>query len=375
MPQWIHNRAEHILAKNPSMPKSKAFAIATQQSHAVGKSPKGYGTVEGRREAKAKYPTPKDDKKMANPSSLDSLKLAAFVGELVTLTTITKVAVPDEDERSEEGKRRTAARGAVIGGTGALGGLASQLGLARILSSTPTAGDAEMFGKLQQNSPAPIIHPRDMSVKLGPFLSKVLERHAPIPEIEAEAANTIRGGLYNNAAFLPGKSSLVSIGGPDGKRAIVLGEGMPQHPSILSHEMGHADIDNYRAGRLLQGRLSSTMGTLAGRSALSGGAVGGSIGALTGLSDNEKIRALGRWAPMIMGAPQLAYEGGASLLGLARMRRAGASGVELRRAAGHLLPAWGTYAAPKIVGTGAAHLGQTLTTSAPEAPVDYGNTL
>jgi hypothetical protein len=37
MPAWIHNRAEHILAKNPSMPKGEAFAIATQQSHAVGK--------------------------------------------------------------------------------------------------------------------------------------------------------------------------------------------------------------------------------------------------------------------------------------------------------------------------------------------------
>jgi hypothetical protein len=48
MPKWIHDRAEHILAKNPSMPKSEAWAVATQQSHAVGKTPKGYGTAEGR---------------------------------------------------------------------------------------------------------------------------------------------------------------------------------------------------------------------------------------------------------------------------------------------------------------------------------------
>lgn len=75
MPQWMHDRAEHILAKNPSMPKSQAFAIATQQSHALGKSPKGFGTPEGRRTAKAKFDTPRDDKKTANPGGLKSPRL------------------------------------------------------------------------------------------------------------------------------------------------------------------------------------------------------------------------------------------------------------------------------------------------------------
>jgi hypothetical protein len=77
MPAFIHNRAEHILAKNPSMPKSEAFAIATQQSHALGKSPKGYGTADGKATAKAKYQTPGDDKKTANPGHLESPKMAA----------------------------------------------------------------------------------------------------------------------------------------------------------------------------------------------------------------------------------------------------------------------------------------------------------
>lgn len=67
MPEWIHSRANHIQAKNPDMPESEAFAIATQQSHALGKSPKGYGTSEGRHEAKAKYDTSSDDKKTADP--------------------------------------------------------------------------------------------------------------------------------------------------------------------------------------------------------------------------------------------------------------------------------------------------------------------
>lgn len=69
MPQWIHDRADHIRRKNPGMEKSQAFAIATQQSHAAGKSPKGYGTPEGRREAKRKYDEPKRSYvQTANPS-------------------------------------------------------------------------------------------------------------------------------------------------------------------------------------------------------------------------------------------------------------------------------------------------------------------
>ena len=51
MPAWIHDRAEHLLAKNPSMDKSTAFAIATQQGHKLGKNPKKYGTKEGKQEA------------------------------------------------------------------------------------------------------------------------------------------------------------------------------------------------------------------------------------------------------------------------------------------------------------------------------------
>lgn len=59
MPEWIHNRAMHILAKNPEMGKSQAFAIATQQGHATGHTPKDFGTSKGKHEAKAKYDEPK----------------------------------------------------------------------------------------------------------------------------------------------------------------------------------------------------------------------------------------------------------------------------------------------------------------------------
>lgn len=77
MPQWIHDRAEHILAKNPSMEKSTAFAVATQQAHRLGKSPKGYGTAAGRLEAKKKYDGPrKGYTKTPNPGKLESPKMA-----------------------------------------------------------------------------------------------------------------------------------------------------------------------------------------------------------------------------------------------------------------------------------------------------------
>lgn len=69
MPKWIHDRADHIQAKNPSMPKSEAFAIATQQSHATGHTPKGYGTPTGKHVAKQKFDTPGDDVQTANPKS------------------------------------------------------------------------------------------------------------------------------------------------------------------------------------------------------------------------------------------------------------------------------------------------------------------
>lgn len=83
MPEWIHNRAEHILAKNPDMSKSQAFAIATQQSHATGHTPKSYGTPTGKHVAKEKYDTPKDDTQTANPGKLESPKMAsAFAEEL-----------------------------------------------------------------------------------------------------------------------------------------------------------------------------------------------------------------------------------------------------------------------------------------------------
>jgi hypothetical protein len=77
MPAAIHERARHLLAKNPDMKKSTAFAVATQQMEALGKTPKGFGTAEGRATSKAKFDTPKDDVKTPNPGNLSTPKLKA----------------------------------------------------------------------------------------------------------------------------------------------------------------------------------------------------------------------------------------------------------------------------------------------------------
>lgn len=84
MPQWIHDRARHIQAKNPGMAESTAFAIATQQAHATGKSPKGYGTTEGREQAKAKYTTPKDDTKTADPGGIGKEAFFRVINPIIT---------------------------------------------------------------------------------------------------------------------------------------------------------------------------------------------------------------------------------------------------------------------------------------------------
>jgi hypothetical protein len=96
MPKWIHERAEHLLAKNPSMSKSMAFGVATQQSHATGKTPKKYGTTEGKREARAKYDAPKKEyTKTPNPGDLETPKLSDKPKTRWTGTRLVKKAMYD----------------------------------------------------------------------------------------------------------------------------------------------------------------------------------------------------------------------------------------------------------------------------------------
>lgn len=93
MPQWIHDRAKRIMESTKEQyGKEKgeqvAFALATQQAHATGKSPKKwhgkpFGTPEGKREAKDKYDEPSKMQKSADrddareeldPQTLEALR-------------------------------------------------------------------------------------------------------------------------------------------------------------------------------------------------------------------------------------------------------------------------------------------------------------
>lgn len=84
MPQWIHSRAKHLLARNPDMEKSTAFAIATNQAHKLGKTSKGFGTRQAKSRAKDIYDKPKKEyEQKANPENLKTPKLASVAALVV----------------------------------------------------------------------------------------------------------------------------------------------------------------------------------------------------------------------------------------------------------------------------------------------------
>ena len=133
---------------------------------------------------------------------------------------------------------------------------------------------------------------------------------------------------------------------------IGVGYALRHSPMIPAHELGHYEIQHNRFGRLLQNTPTSLMGSFAGP-------VGVASGSLSGLSDNETVQRLGVAAPAILGAPQLAYEAGASALGLRRLHRMGAGKGQLARAALTGLPAWATYLGNTISGVAAAKATQS----------------
>jgi len=75
--KWIHDRAHRIMDDGKT-PKSIAYAVATQQAHATGKSPKDFKTSKGVHEAKQKYDAPKSEYQ----KTAGDVQLAAFFDEL-----------------------------------------------------------------------------------------------------------------------------------------------------------------------------------------------------------------------------------------------------------------------------------------------------
>lgn len=108
--KWIHDRANRIMSEGkteakygPERGKQVAYAIATQQAHKLGKTPKkkgGYGTPEGRSTAKAKYDKPaKGYRKTASEAGQD-LRLPVMGG--TKFPTLDSKSVPMQRLRTSQ---------------------------------------------------------------------------------------------------------------------------------------------------------------------------------------------------------------------------------------------------------------------------------
>lgn len=93
------------------MPEGQSWAIATQQAHAAGKSPKGYGTPEGRRKAKQKYDAPKKQyEQVADPGSkgkTSGIDLALLKGFSTEFRKIAESAVRKSNKRMPPAEQPT----------------------------------------------------------------------------------------------------------------------------------------------------------------------------------------------------------------------------------------------------------------------------
>lgn len=218
MPKWLHERAKHILVKNPSMPKSEAFAIATQQSHALGKTPKGYGTPTAKWEAKEKYETPMDDEHTANPKSP---KVAALLEELHKVGAITDEEARRSLDRLDSLDRSKptlsqASRYALIGATAGPAVRAatnlirgkSPLDFAQAAGKSPLRGlAADALGGATMAGAVPMLRSHfDRSAETG-TLKKYMKQHELQQHVEDATPNPV--APIKQAALSPRMGSVL----------------------------------------------------------------------------------------------------------------------------------------------------------------------
>jgi hypothetical protein len=158
--------------------------------------------------------------------------------------------------------------------------------------------------------------------------------------------------------FLAGKETPLRAHLPKGMRAALdvdpyVATAGSKNPAILAHELGHVDIHNNRLGKMLQNPATISAGGIAP-------GVGSLAGAVSGMTDNETAQKAGLLAPALLSLPQLAFEAGASIQGLRRMRGAGANTQQLLQGAKTLAPAFGTYATRAGLGAANAYATQGI---------------
>lgn len=123
--KWIHDRAHRIMEEGetqnkygPKQGKQIAYAIATQQAHKMGTTPKkkgGYGTRLGRAVAKAKFDQPRREYK----KTAEDLTAVQKIAEILKEASLTRTL----GRGFEAMERHPALEGAIVGGlAGGLGG-------------------------------------------------------------------------------------------------------------------------------------------------------------------------------------------------------------------------------------------------------------
>lgn len=144
--KWIYTRAKKLRAKNPDMAESTSFAIATQQAHKVGKSPKGFRTAEGVRTAKAKMQGPvKEYRKTAGAEEMMAKRLK-------TLCSLRdKGFTSDRENKEIEYLRDQLGEGGALK-TASFAGLFDELEKAASLAAAARFGVGVLLGSLLWNS-------------------------------------------------------------------------------------------------------------------------------------------------------------------------------------------------------------------------------
>jgi hypothetical protein len=241
-----------------------------------------------------------------------------------------KVAAVQAPQEGEDPHMQQAARGvagrlvAGVGG-GALGAVA------RHQATSGNAEDAATMWRLRQNASVPIHEaPHGINAYMAP-------------------SSTGLGRKMEDIALKQLGMEGTTIG-PKG--AVLLGKDT-RAPSVLAHELGHADVQSSRLGRVVQNTPTRALG-------MTSGGIGYLSGGLSGLSDDPRVRTLGLAAPALAAAPMLASEGLASLKAVRHLRGAGASRGQMWNAAKTLIPAWGTYASHAGKGVANAAIAQGL---------------
>lgn len=212
-----------------------------------------------------------------------------------------------------------------VGETAGAGGLSALFGVPPALAAGKSAAGTVGYMAARRMKLASEAKLRSLRTREAgeddPVMSKLLQKtDARVERVHNDDLLSISGG---GGAYIPGDNTILL--GKDG-------------PAILSHEMGHAELQKSLPGRLSQGVLARSAPILAGAAGVLGGAATG-----------KKSVALG--VPLMMNVPQLANEAAASIKGHRFLRDAGASKEDLSGARKEMLKNYSRYAG--LAGMGA----------------------